>query len=259
MPQNEVIRATGRVWDFLEPAMYPETARTDHGVLLEAAPGQLIHYAKGQIVRQATNGTNKWAKAGTAGYAGAPRILKYSYLVDEDGFYQMSDSGQWVPNGAKSEGSVDFYLQGFFKTQDLVGSGGAGTNEVQTETIDSDIDGGTRALSWMGYKTAPIAYNANAATIKAALLAAIPILTTSDITVAGAGPYTYTFEGAYASTNVPMIVPDYSLLTDGGLTVVHDSAIVQTTPGVGNFTGVGRLVRGTAAAGILELGTGAPA
>jgi hypothetical protein len=50
------------------------------------------------------------------------------------------------------------------------------------------ISGGT------SFTTAPIAYNANAATVQAALVA-LPNVGTGNVTVTGAGPYTVTYTG----------------------------------------------------------------
>lgn len=120
MPQNTPIRTTGRTWDFLEPAMHPNQARTDHGVLLAAGAGATIVYPKGQVLCQKDDGTNVWAKVGTAGYTGPKRVLKYPVVVDEFGRYQFGATFYAVGNET-FEGSIDFYYQGFFKTQDLVG------------------------------------------------------------------------------------------------------------------------------------------
>lgn len=256
--QNTPIRTTGPQWDFLEPAMNPNYARTDHGLLLKPTTGNYIYYPKGQIVMQKNDGTNEWAKIGTSGYGGPARIMKYSILMNDAGQYQMTYDQVWnVLKPTFDSGSIDFYYQGYFKTQDLIGAGG--TNEVQTETLDAGVDGGTRTLKFGPYTTAPIAWNASAATIKAAMLAAMPNLTTADITVAGSGPYTYTFSGAYAGANVPLLQVDPALLTDGGVApATTGSVIAETTPGAGLLTGVGRLIRGTSAAGIMQLGVGAP-
>lgn len=256
--QNETLRDTSRVWDFLEPAMNPNQARTDHIVLKAAASDAYIAYRKGQIVKQKNDGSNEFAVVGTSGYGGPARIIKYSCLVNDEGKHQLTDSALWDSAREIFEGSIDAYYQGFFKTQDLTGSGG--TNEIQTLTFDADVDGGTYTLTWRGYTTANIAWNANAAAIKAAMLAAIPDLVTADITVAGTGPYTFTFTGVWAGSNVELITIDISDLTDGGVAVTGDTtAIVESTAGAGILTGVGRLVRGTASSGIMELGTGAPA
>lgn len=255
--QTDIVRDTTRVWDFLEPAMNPDAARTDHIVLLAAGAGLYLSYKKGQIVRQKNDGTNSWAKIGTSGYGGPCRILKYSYLVDEYGDHQMTESLTWNANGQKFEGSVDAYYQGFFKTQDLIGAGG--TNEVQTLTLDTDVDGGTFTISFGGYPaSAPIAWNATAAQIEAALLLVTPSLAAADITSSGSagGPHTFTFVGNYAGANVPLLQIDITGLTDGGVAVTADTtAVVETTPGAGLLTEVGRLVRGTSSSGIMELGT----
>ena len=248
MSQNTVIRTTPRTWDFLEPAMVPNFARTAHGVLVPAGAGLYLRYSKGQIILQKNDGSNAWAKIGTSGYGGPPRIMKYSVLIDEHGSWQLSDNIAWNPNTEIFQDSIEAYYQGYFKCEDLIGAGG--TNEVQTETVTAT--GGTRALSWRGYKTAAIAFDASAATIKAALLAAIPILATGDITVAGSGPFTYTFTGNFAGANVPPITVDTALLTGG------TSSITETTAGAGLLTGVGRLVSGTTSVGVMQLGAATP-
>jgi len=118
--QNTAIRTTGRTWDFLEPAQVPEHARTDHGVFLAAGAGLTITYPKGQIVAQKDDGTNVWAKVGTAGYDGPRRVVKYPITVNEFGQSQLG-SIFIAGSGEVFEGSDCFYYQGFFKTQDLVG------------------------------------------------------------------------------------------------------------------------------------------
>jgi hypothetical protein len=257
MPQKDVIRTMGPEWDFLEPAMHPDYARTDHGVLVPAGAGAVLAYRKGQILRGKTDGSNLWAKLGTSGYAGPPRIMKYSVLINEYGQYQYTDQDAWDWVRGRHEGSIDFYYQGFFKTQDLIGAGG--TNEVQTLTIDADVDGGTYTLKFGAYETAPIAYNALAADIENAL-DALGIFADGDVEVTGLGPFVFTFGGNYAGANVPLLVVDPSELTDGGGAVASDTtAVVETTPGAGLLTGIGKIVRGTSANGIMQLGVGAPA
>lgn len=258
MSQDTAIRTTGRRWDFLEPAMHPNQARTDHGKLKAAAEGEYLLYPLGQILVEKNDGSNEWAKIGTSGYSGRPRILKYPVIVDDAGDWQIGNVWHTEGNEIHS-GSVDFFYQGFFKTQDLVGSGG--TNEVQTETLDAGVDGGTRTLSFMGYTTAPIAWNADNATIKAAILAAIPVIVSADLTLGGgyATAITYTFSGVWAGANVPLLVVDPALLTDDGAApATTGSVIAETTPGAGLLTGIGRLIRGTSSSGIMELGAATP-
>lgn len=248
MSQNTAIRTTGTRWDFLEPAMNPDVARTKHCKLIAASGGTYVHYPKGQVIRQKNDGTNAWAKYGTAGYGGPCYILKQAYLVNDLGQTQLTEFATPIVNEAWFSGSIDAYYQGFFRCEDIVSAGG--TDEVQTETVTAT--GGTRALTVLGYKTAAIAYNANAAAIKAAILLACPVLVSADLTVAGTGPYTYTFSGAYAGTNVGPILVDAALLTGG------TSTMAETTAGAGLLTGVGRLIQGTSSVGIFELGAATP-
>jgi hypothetical protein len=107
---------------------------------------------------------------------------------------------------------------------------GTNTNEVQTETVGAT--GGTRTITvtnpvtGVSRTTAAIAFDADAATIQAAL-ELLDNVDANDIVVSGTGPYVYTFSGAnFQGANVAMLVLDTALLTGGS------SAIVQTTPGV---------------------------
>jgi len=85
------------------------------------------------------------------------------------------------------------------------------SNEVQTLTI-LRATGGTFTLTFDGQTTSGIAYNANAATIQSAL-EALSNLAPGDVTVAGTGPFTITFGGAYLGLNVPLITSSASSLT----------------------------------------------
>lgn len=259
MSQNTAIRTTGTRWDFLEPAMAPNLARTKHCVLAPASAATYVLYPKGQVIRQKNDGSNLWAKYGTSGYGGPCMIVKQSVLVNDAGDWQITDFTSWNNDSEVFSGSIDAFYQGFFKCEDITSAGG--TNEVQTETLDSGVDGGTRTLQLFGYTTAPIAWDADNATIKAAILAACPVLVTGDLTLGGgyATAITYTFSGNYAGRNVPLIVVDPALLTDGGVApATTGSVIAETTPGAGLLTGVGRIVQGTSTSGIFELGAATP-
>lgn len=79
---------------------------------------------------------------------------------------------------------------------------GPGSNEVQTVTITGTPTGGTFTLTYDGQTTDPVAYNASAAAVKAALVAATN-LTANDVTVVLASfVYTVTFK---TGTNVPQM------------------------------------------------------
>jgi hypothetical protein len=79
----------------------------------------------------------------------------------------------------------------------------ATTDEVQTVTL-SNATGGTFRLAFLGQTTAAIAYNASAATVESALEA---LQAVDQVTVTGnaGGPWTITFAGTHADTNVQQI------------------------------------------------------
>ena len=123
----------------------------------------------------------------------------------------------------------------------------AGTDEVQVLTPGGTISGGTYTITVLGATTAPIAYNANAATIQAAVRAAVAALTGTDdatvalkligdgITVTGgpisSGAVTLTFN-AETSQNVAQATVDTALLTGAAPTLTPST----TTAGVAGAT-----------------------
>lgn len=119
----------------------------------------------------------------------------------------------------------------------VAASPSGGTNEVQTMTINAT--GGTYSLvvtkGANSQITAPIAYNANAAAIQAAL-EALSNVDAADIVVTGTGPFVFTFSGTnYTKQEVSMITVNTFLLTGGTAT------IVETTPGVGQTHAISRI------------------
>lgn len=240
--QDTAVRTTGRQWDFLEPVMFPSQARTFHGVLKPPSSGNTL-YHKGQVICQKDDGSNEWAKIGTAGYTGPRGIIKYTMIVNANGQFQYGDT--FFTSAAQAfDGSSEFYYQGFFATQDLITA-----NEVQAETVTAT--GGTRTITVVNpvtgviATTAPIAHNANAATIQAAL-EALANVEPGDIVVSGTGPYVYTFSGGqFAGRNPETLVIGTSSLTGGSSSVAQTDSLVS----------VGRMVRGTRSAGIIELGS----
>lgn len=109
----------------------------------------------------------------------------------------------------------------------------AGTTEVQLVTITGTPTGGTFTLTFDGETTAPIAYNATAAAVEAALLA-LPSFRTGDVVVTGSagGPYTLTFGGDFAGTDVTV------LTAAGAFTGGSSPAIAVTTPTPGVEPGI---------------------
>lgn len=115
-----------------------------------------------------------------------------------------------------------------------------GTDEVQTETVTAS--GGTRTLTVQvganSQTTTALAWDADAATIQAAL-EALSNVAPGDITVTGTGPYVYTFGGAYDGQDVNTISVNTFNLTGG------TSTFVVTTPGVGKLHAITRLGSGS--------------
>lgn len=103
------------------------------------------------------------------------------------------------------------------------GSGAAGAaavNEVQTIGLGS-ASAGTVTITFDGQTTSAIAYNANAATIQAALETLSNVAPGDIVVTGGAWPSTatLTFGGAYAGTNVSEVTVTPTGLTGGTVTV----------------------------------------
>ncbi len=119
------------------------------------------------------------------------------------------------------------------------------TNEVQTIVVNAT--GGTYTLTFSGQTTAPIAWNASAATVQAAL-EALSNLNSGDVFVEGGPGGTDTlivrFTGQYYATNLPTMTSNSASLTGGTHTATvagaYDGGTTQFFPGgtlSGNFTG----------------------
>jgi flagellar hook-associated protein 2 len=107
------------------------------------------------------------------------------------------------------------------------------TSELQTMSRASNPTGGTYTLTYEGQTTSAIAYNADTATITAAL-EALSTVNTGDITVAGGangladGDVTFTFSNNMG--DVSMIYADGSSLVAAG-----DPTVTETTKGVAAY------------------------
>lgn len=150
-----------------------------------------------------------------------------------------------MPNNLNIVAGVGSAALAYFAAVDTPGAvGAAGTAGVQTVTITGTPTGGTFALTWNGYTTVGISYNASAAAVQTALNA---LPHGSLITVAGSagGPYTVTF---------PATIPQVVMTATGNFTggTSPSIAVVNTTPGVKTTTPA------TAAQASI-LSTGAPA
>lgn len=119
MSQTTAHLTVARQWDFLEPAMDPNSARTDHIKLTVPGSGTTVAYPAGQVVCQKDDGTNEWAKIGTSGFTGPKRIIKYAVVINDAGLWQHGSS--FVTGQESFSGSLAAYWKGVFKTQDLTG------------------------------------------------------------------------------------------------------------------------------------------
>ncbi|HSW43165.1 MAG TPA: hypothetical protein VLM76_11710 [Patescibacteria group bacterium] len=117
----------------------------------------------------------------------------------------------------------------------FAGTPGVGTDAVQTLTVGATS--GQYRLTFEGFTTADIAFNANAAAIDAAL-EALPSVGAGGVAVTGASsPFTITFGGNLARRLVGVITVSPGTTPFAGGTVT----IANTTPGVTAFgRGVGR-------------------
>jgi hypothetical protein len=108
---------------------------------------------------------------------------------------------------------------------------GANANDVQTITITGSPTGGTFTLTWNGQTTAPIAYNASAATVAAAL-ALLPNIGPLNVSATGGAlpgsAVVVTFQGLLANEPQAVMTASGAGLTGGSSPAV---AITHTTPG----------------------------
>jgi hypothetical protein len=107
-----------------------------------------------------------------------------------------------------------------------------GVNEQQVITVTGSPSGGDFKLKYRGQQTAVIAYNAAASAVQTALRN-LSNIGAADVTVAGSngGPWTVTFEGTLANSDVFMIQLSDNDLTGGTTPSV---TVTQSVMGVSN-------------------------
>jgi hypothetical protein len=114
---------------------------------------------------------------------------------------------------------------------DLAVTAIAGTNEIQTVTLNA-ATGGTFTLTYAGQTTSAIAWNAAASVVQTAL-EALSNIAPGDVVVTGSagGPYTLTFGGTLASTNVATLTSNAASLTSGSTaTITHNTSTAGVAP-----------------------------
>lgn len=219
---EDIFDCTGE--DFLFEILTAEFARLtiDFDVDPDILAG-LLAFAYG--VAAAPSGGTDEVQTETVTASGGTRTL----TVQNGANMQTTAAIPWSASAAVIQAALEALSN--VGASDIIVSDGGATPEVQELTFDTDVDGGTYTLSFGGQTTTPLAWDANAATIQAAL-EALSTVEAGDIVVAGSGPFTFTFGGNLGG-NQPQITIDITGLTDGGGAVSGDTtAIATTTPGV---------------------------
>ncbi len=135
-------------------------------------------------------------------------------------------SGNVVPIGARFQIAGETNPLVHTVTSRTEGSGTGGASEVQTVTV-TNATGGTFKLLWNGQESTEIGYDADAATVAAALAPLVGAV--SNISVTGSlGSWTVTFAGTLANAPQPLLQVDVSELIGTNAYV----AIAETTLGV---------------------------
>lgn len=141
-----------------------------------------------------------------------------SLVADGNGFFTVP-IGSFMTRAVATDPTKVKVFQGL----------GSNVNAVQTLTGGTQT-GGTFTLSFLGATTAPIAWNASAATVQAALLLLTSIGTGNVVCGGGAlpsTPVTVTFQGALGNAPQPLLTASISGLTGGTPALVPTT----TTPG----------------------------
>ncbi len=116
-----------------DPAFWPKEAIMKHCNLLTGT------YAAGTVIGEvtATPGTfGAYANANTNGTQNAAGILRYGCVVDGSGNITMgSDIGGTVK-------SIEYYIGGYFQTQDLVGLDAAAVQDLNGLLVQGTITTG---------------------------------------------------------------------------------------------------------------------
>lgn len=121
------------------------------------------------------------------------------------------------------------------KLNDMVRTANTATSEVQTLTITGTPTGGTFTLSFKGFTTPGITFNAAASVVQAAL-EALSSVGTGGIAVTGGPapgtPLVFTFQNQLAGQAVPNVSVSALGFTGG---TSPAAAVVETTPGFGQW------------------------
>ena len=104
-----------------------------------------------------------------------------------------------------------------------------GTDEVQTLTQNGSVSSGTFYVTFGGYNSATVAYNATAAELQA-VIEALPSVGAGNVTVARSGSsgsyvYTVTYKNALGSQNVAQMTATSTAGSIAGATTTAGAAL----------------------------------
>jgi hypothetical protein len=173
------------------------------------------------ILSTTANGGHLSANNAVGGGVAINQSTGHVYVV-ENGFPSSRRISQFDANGS--------FIRTWGWDVNVVG-GPNDTSEEQTVTVDAT--GGTFTLTYSGQTTAPIAFDADAATVQSAL-EGLSNLDPGHVSVTGSagGPWTVRFIGAKRGVNQPQMTTSAAGLTGGAQTAIVATAVEGAT-----FTG----------------------
>jgi len=205
-------------------------------ILVASAGGELWYQSNASTMTKVANGAS--GASGTLPTLASDRLLVSAallqrlYIADNGDLLDSGEDGA-ISNGTEftAADGTNFGTAGVNANDHCVVilSRGAGTNEIQTIAVDGTPDGGTFYLEFDGSRTTDLAYNADAATIQAALLKLNSIGKDSsgnnNVSCGGGAlpgtPVTVTFQNDLKHRRVPLIIAFDSELTGGGTNEVQ--------------------------------------
>lgn len=188
--------------------------------------------AAGLILKAATAGV----PFVVSGAASGTSTVTLTQTVASRGPSHADDFHNWTGGTLPATGDDVYFDSGSVDCLYGLDYSGSSTDCVQTITITGTPTGGTFTLSFDGKATGPIAYNASASDVQAAL-EALSTVGSGNVT-GGAGslpgtPVTITFAGALGGQPVSSLAASGANLTGGTSPAV---ATAMTTPGVKGAT-----------------------
>lgn len=179
--------------------------------------------------RTITTGDRRWVTAS------AERASRHNVSITLD--VSLFEPALHYPDGYLPGGLI---LGEVAASPSVHGIYGGGTDEVQQVTITGSPTGGSFTLTFEGQTTAAIAFNASAATVRAALEALSNVAVGEAVVTGGPGPATpwsVRFTGSLGDADRTQMTADGTGLTGGSTPAV---AVTTTTAGTANAVSDGR-------------------